>query len=58
MIYMTGMGENYMRALEAGPGIARTLTVGGVKEMWSVSKGTFVSVAGSVLAELVKHHQL
>jgi len=57
-IYLTGLGEDFMRALEKKPGVPKKITLGVMKELWTVGKGAISSVAGQTLAEFVKHFHL
>jgi|GEM_PF-3969867 len=57
-VWLTGLGENYMRSLEAQPSIGRKLTVGAVSELWAMGKGAIVSTAGQLLSEFARHHGL
>jgi len=54
-VWLTGIGEDYMRELEAQPGIARKLTVGAVRELWGMGKGILVSEAPAILANFARH---
>lgn len=49
-IYLTGLGEDYMRELENQPGVGKKITVAAVKEMGSALR----TIAVGVLTELVK----
>jgi hypothetical protein len=49
-VYLTGLGEDYVRNLENKPSIGRTLTVKGLGELGKV----VIDVAREVLTELVK----
>jgi hypothetical protein len=55
-VWLTGLGEDYMRALEKEPSVGRKLTVGAVSQMWDAGKGIIVSTAAQLLAEYVKHY--
>lgn len=56
-VCLTGLGENYMRALENEPSIARKLTARAVREMWNMGKGIIASVAAKLLAEIIARQQ-
>jgi hypothetical protein len=55
-LYLTGNGENYMRALEAEPRVGKKVTLGILKELGTSGKSVLLGVAGQLLAEFVKHH--
>lgn len=48
-IWITGLGEDYMRELEDSPTVSRKLTAGVVTETWGVLK----AVAAKVLGDLI-----
>ena len=54
-IHLTGLGEDYMRALEQQPGIMRKITVGAVAELWNSGKSVLASTASAMLGEFTKH---
>jgi hypothetical protein len=49
-IWITGLGEDYMRALENQPGIGRKITVAVLKE----AKGLIMGTASAALGDFVK----
>ena len=49
-LYLTSVGENYIRVLEEKPGIAQRLTIATLKKVEDVA----VKIAGTVLAEIIK----
>ncbi|MGA2440098.1 MAG: hypothetical protein ABSH08_04010 [Tepidisphaeraceae bacterium] len=51
-LWLMGTGEDYMRELEAQPGVAKKLTVAAVKEMGNALR----SVAVQVLSDLFSKH--
>jgi len=52
-IYLTGHGEDYMRAIEKEPSVGRKLTDRIISELWDAGKGpTVLAVAKLLLAEL------
>lgn len=57
-VWITGLGEDYMRALEKEPGIARRLTVSVLSELWATGKAAILSTASQLLADYAKnfHH--
>lgn len=53
-VFLTGFGEDYMRALEAEPTVARRVTVAVVKELWSMGTSTLKDIAAGTLARMFK----
>jgi hypothetical protein len=54
--WLTGLGEDYMRALEKAPSIGRKLTVAVVTELWSTGKSLLEATAAHLLGEFFKRH--
>lgn len=49
-IWLTAIGENYIRSIEAEPSVARRLSL----QAWEQTKSTVMAVAQTALAEIVK----
>lgn len=54
-IWLTGKGEDYMRALQAALGAGPKLNAGAVKELWAQGTGAIVRIAGELLVEFADH---
>ncbi len=48
-VWLTGKGENFMRELEAQPGIARKITVASLKELGKTGRDIAVAVLTAAL---------
>lgn len=52
-LWLTGLGEDYLRELEAAPGVGSKLTVAAISEMWGMGKGVIVAAAAKILSEIM-----
>jgi hypothetical protein len=55
VVYLSGIGEDYMRKLEDSPSVARKLTVSVLSELWTTGKATILGTASQLLADYAKH---
>ena len=53
-IWLTAAGENYMRHLEAAPGVMQKITVAVVGGLWQFGKGAPAAAANQELAKFLK----